>query len=74
MHGSNPIKRRNGGIRPRTKPAGIFPDDDAIVRPAGALHLEQKGERAVQRAGQMTPETIALMGKDTVITLPAAAS
>jgi len=52
----------------------IFPNDDAIVRLVGALLLEQNDEWAVQRARYMTLETIAPMGEDAVISLPAAAS
>jgi hypothetical protein len=40
----------------------------------GALLLEQNDEWAVQRARYMTLETIAPMGEDTVISLPAVAS
>ena len=39
-----------------------------------ALLLEQNDEWAVQRARYMTLETIAPMGDDAVISLPAAAS
>jgi hypothetical protein len=65
-----------------------LPKDDAIVVPGacaappgprspctvGALLLEQNDEWAVQRARYMTLETIAPMGKDIVIRLPAVAS
>ena len=44
-----------------------------IVRLVGALLLEQNDEWAVQRARYMTLETIAPMGDDPVISLPAAA-
>jgi transposase-like protein len=52
---------------------GIFPNDEAIVRLVGALLLEQNDEWAVQRARYMTLETIAPMGDDPAISLPAAA-
>ena len=51
-----------------------LPNDEAIVRRVGALLLEQNDEWAVQRARYMTLETIAHMGEDAVISLPAAAS
>ena len=41
---------------------GIFPNDGAIVRLAGALLLEQNGEWAVQRARYMPMETISQVG------------
>jgi putative transposase len=68
-----PIERRNGGIKRRTDVGGIFPDDEAIVRPVRALLLEQTDEWALQRARYRTPETIAPMGDDPVTSLPAAA-
>jgi putative transposase len=52
---------------------GIFPNDEAIVRLVGSLLLEQNDEWAVQRARYMTLETIAPMGDDPAISLPAAA-
>lgn len=74
LHSTNPIERLNGEIKRRTDVVGIFPNDDAIVRLVGALLLEQNDEWAVQRARYMTLETIAPMGDDPVISLPAVAS
>jgi hypothetical protein len=51
-----------------------LPNDEAIVRLVGALLLEQNDEWAVQRARYMTLETIAPMGGDPIISLPAVAS
>ena len=51
-----------------------IPNDEAIIRRVGALLLEQNGEWAVQRARHMTLKTIAPMGEDAVISLPAVAS
>lgn len=56
----------------RTEVAGIFPNDDAIVRLVGALLLEQNDQWAVQRSRDMTLETIAPMSADPLISLPAA--
>jgi putative transposase len=74
LHSTNPIERLNGEIKRRTDVVGIFPNDEAIIRLVGALLLEQNDEWAVQRARYMTLETIAPMGDDAVISLPAAAS
>jgi len=71
---TNPIERLDGEIKRRTDVVGIFPNDEAIVRLVGALLLEQNDEWAVQRARYMTLETIAPMGDDPVISLPAVAS
>ena len=72
LHSTNPIERLNGKIKPRTEVAGIFPNDKAIVRLAGALLLEQNDEWAVQRSRYMTLEAIAVMSDDPHISLPAA--
>jgi transposase-like protein len=74
LHSTNPVERLNGEIKRRTDVVGIFPNDEAIVRLVGALLLEQNEEWAVQRARYMTLETIAPMGDDPVISLPAVAS
>ena len=70
----NPNERLNKEIRRRTDVVGVFPTRDAIVRLVGALLLEQNDEWAVQRARYMTLETIAAIGDDPVISLPAVAS
>ncbi len=54
--------------------AGIFPNEDAIIRLVGAVLLEQNDEWAVQRARYMTLETIAPIGDDPAVSLPAFAS
>lgn len=53
---------------------GIFPDEDAITRLAGALRLEQNDEWAVQRGRYMSLETIAPLSDDPIVKLPAAAA
>jgi transposase-like protein len=74
LHSTKPIERLNGEIKRRTDVVGIFPNDEAIVRLVGTLLLEQNDEWAVQRARYMTLETIAPMGDDPIISLPAVAS
>ncbi|MEP3437507.1 MAG: transposase [Hoeflea sp.] len=74
LHSTNPIGRLNGEITQRTDGVVVFPNDDAVVRLAGALLLEQNDEWAVQRSRYMNPETIATMSDDSLISMPAVAS
>ena len=74
LHSTNPIERLNGQIKRRTEVVGIFPNEDAIVRLVGAILLEQNDEWAVQRARYMTLETIAPIGDDPAVSLPAFAN
>lgn len=50
LHSTKPIERLNGEIKRRTDVVGIFPNDDTIVCPLGALLLEQNDEWAVQHS------------------------
>jgi len=74
LHSTNPLERLNGEIKRRTDVVGIFPNEAAITRLVGAILLEQNDEWAVQRARYMTLETIAAMGDDPIVSLPALAS
>jgi len=74
LHSTNPLERLNGEIKRRSDVVGIFPIEDAVVRLIGALLLEQNDEGAVQRARYMTLETIAPLGDNPPVSLPALAA
>ena len=57
-------ERQNAG-------AGIFPNDEAIVRLVRAILLEQHDEWAIQRCRYMTLETKAALSNDAIVGLPA---
>lgn len=49
IHSTNTIERLNGEIKRRSDVVGIFPNEKAITRLAGALLLEQNDEYAIQK-------------------------
>ena len=70
IYSTNPLERLNGEIKRRTDVVGIFPNEAAIYRLAGALLLEQNDEWALQRR-YMTLETLAEVGDNPTISLSA---
>jgi transposase-like protein len=74
LHSTNPIERPNGEIKRRTNVVGIFPNEDAITRLAGAILMQQNDEWAVQRARERKLETIASMSNTQIATLAAQAT
>jgi transposase-like protein len=74
LHSTNPLERLNGEIKRRTEVVGIFPNEVAITRLVGAILLEQNDEWAVQRARNMTRETMTEMLEPPAMNLPAVAA
>jgi len=70
--GTNPLERVNREIRRRADVVGIFPNDDAITRLAGALMPETNDERAIARRC-MSLETLSRVTNTPIVRLPAAA-
>ena len=67
LRSTNPLERFNGDIKRRTEVVGIFPNEAAITRLAGAILLEQNDSRYV------TLETIAAIPDDPINGLTAMA-
>lgn len=71
IHSNNVLERLNGEIKRRAAVVGIFPNEAAIRRLAGALLLERNDEYAMQKR-YMSLESLAAMSEDPPIRLPVA--
>jgi putative transposase len=72
LHSTNPLERLNGEIKRRSDVVGIFPTEKSIYRLVGALLIEQNDEWSIQRR-YMTLETLASVGENPTVSLPAVA-
>jgi len=70
---TNPLERVSREIKRRADVTGIFPDDEAILRPVGALMPETSDEWAVARR-HTSLETRARAAGNPNVRLPAVAA
>lgn len=63
LHNTNPLERVEKKIKWRTDLVGIFPNHEAVIRPMGALMLEQNDEPTVSRR-YMSVETPSVIRND----------
>ena len=71
--GGGVLIARRSTIKRRADVTGIFPDDEAILRPVGALMPETSDEWAVARR-HTSLETLARAADNTNVRLPAVAA
>jgi putative transposase len=69
LRSTNPLERVNKEIGRRTDVVGIFPNDQAVIRLAGALLSEQNDEWLVQRR-YLSAESMALILSDPAASEP----
>lgn len=71
---SQPRRAPQRRITRRTNALGSFPNDDAIIRPTGAILMERDDEWAVRPARHMTLATIAPISDNPKVILSAVAA
>jgi len=72
LRSTDPIERLNGKIKNPTDLVGILPDRALMRRPVGVILMEETEGWSARRGRSMTPETLAPVCDDVMVSLPAA--